>query len=48
MSRTDAALEIWNQMTPMQRYEVMRRVGQIKSVNKRFRACIALIASELP
>lgn len=38
-----AALEIWNQMTPMQRYAVMEEVGYMKSITKRLRACISLI-----
>lgn len=42
---TEAAVEIWNQMTPMQRYEVMSFVGYMKSVTKRYRACIAAIRS---
>lgn len=43
---TEAATTIWNQMNPMQRYKVMARVGYMKSITKRQRACIALIKSE--
>lgn len=43
---TEAAAKVWNEMTPMQRYEVMQRVGYMKSMTKRQSACIALIKSE--
>lgn len=43
---TEAATTIWNQMNPMQRYEVMQRVGYMKSMTKRQRACIALLKME--
>ena len=40
------ALEIWNALSPMERYSYMERVGYMKSTTKRLRACLALIASE--
>ena len=43
---TAAAVTIWNEMNPMQRYEIMQRVGYMKSITKRQRACIALIQRE--
>ena len=41
-----AAVTIWNEMNPMQRYEIMQRVGYMKSMTKYHRACIALIQRE--
>jgi len=38
-----AALKIWEEMTPMERLDVMNAVGYVKSVTKRFRMCIAHI-----
>lgn len=43
---TESATQTWYAMTAMQRYEVMQRVGYMKSMTKRQRACIALIKSE--
>lgn len=41
-----AATAKWNDMNPMQRYAVMERVGYMKSMTKRQRACIALLQRE--
>jgi hypothetical protein len=40
---TEAAFEIWKNMNPMQRADVMAEVGYMKSITKRLRLCIAHI-----
>lgn len=40
------AVTMWNEMSPMKRYEIMQKVGYMKSVTKRYRACIALLQRE--
>jgi hypothetical protein len=37
---TQSALNIWNNMNPTQRADVMEKVGYMKSITKRFRLCI--------
>ncbi len=39
----EAALDIWNNMPPLKRYEVMQKVGYMKSLAKWNRACVAFI-----
>ena len=39
----EAAVQIWNEMTAMDRIAIIQRVGHMKSVTKMHRACIAAI-----
>lgn len=47
-NRTEAALELWESMSPMQRYEmVLSKLPDERSMTKRFRMAIAYIAANL-
>lgn len=40
-------LEIWMDMTPMQRLAVMREVPFVRSENRRFRGCMEFIRNNM-
>lgn len=40
-------LVIWNNMTPMQRWEVMQKVPYVKGESKRFKACIKYVKENI-
>lgn len=46
-NRTELATEMFNEMNPMQRYEVMQMVPYVKSIVKRHRMVIAYIAANM-
>jgi len=39
----EAAHQVWTDMTAMERYAIMEKVGYMKSMTKRLRACVAFI-----
>ena len=41
---SDQAIEMWDQMNPMQRYQVMQNVKPFKNLALRSRACVNYIA----
>ena len=47
MTKYEAATEMFNQMNPMQRYEVMQMVPYVKSIVKRQRMVIAYIVGNM-
>jgi hypothetical protein len=40
-------LKIWNAMHPMQRLDVMQKTPYVKSINKRFKMCLAYIKANV-
>ena len=40
-------LEIWNNMHPMHRLEVMQNTPYVKNINKRFKMCLAYIKANI-
>jgi hypothetical protein len=47
MTKMDKALEIWNSMSIIERYEIMEKIKYTKNINHRFRACIDYIIKTL-
>jgi len=46
-SKTNKAFEIWQNMTPMQRYELSKNFSDISNIKKRQTACINHIEDSL-
>ena len=46
-TKADKAWEIWSEMNPMQRVEIMEQVHDFKDLKKRQRACLNFIADNL-
>jgi hypothetical protein len=47
MTKTEQALTIWNEMSPMDRMAIMQKVADVRSMTKKFRACIEYIAQTM-